>query len=71
VHATQYSGLWFGLLSAQGTCIELILTAVVWRTDWQVEAMRAKKLTQTTTMAATEAESKRFVAANSKPTEDV
>jgi MATE family multidrug resistance protein len=70
-----FSGLWFGLLSAQATCVALILAAVVWRTDWQVEAMRAKKLAglELTTAAAAnvEAESKRLVAANGEPAEDV
>ncbi|RCV40033.1 hypothetical protein SETIT_9G018900v2 [Setaria italica] len=73
-----FSGLWYGLLSAQATCVALILAAVVWRTDWQVEAMRAKKLAglelaPTTTAATTtnDAESKRLVAANGEPAEDV
>jgi MATE family multidrug resistance protein len=39
-----FRGLWYGLLSAQASCVALILAAVVWRTDWRVEAMRAKKL---------------------------
>ncbi|CAD6215366.1 unnamed protein product [Miscanthus lutarioriparius] len=40
-----FRGLWYGLLSAQASCVALVLAAVVWRTDWRVEAMRAKKLT--------------------------
>jgi len=39
-----FRGLWYGLLSAQASCVALVLAAVVWRTDWRVEAMRAKKL---------------------------
>ena len=67
-----FSGLWYGLLSAQATCVALVLAAVVWRTDWQVEALRAKKLAglELTTTAAAE-ESKRLVAANGEPAEDV
>ncbi|KAF8769130.1 hypothetical protein HU200_006893 [Digitaria exilis] len=74
-----FSGLWYGLLSAQATCVALVLAAVVWRTDWQVEAMRAKKLaglelassSSSPAAAAGEAESKRLVAANGEPAEDV
>jgi MATE family multidrug resistance protein len=42
-----FGGLWYGLLSAQAACVALVLVAVVWRTDWRVEAMRARKLTGT------------------------
>ncbi|CAN6314533.1 unnamed protein product [Urochloa humidicola] len=71
-----FSGLWYGLLSAQATCVALILAAVVWRTDWQVEALRAKKLaglelTSASTAAIAGEESKRLVAANGEPAEDV
>lgn len=40
-----FSGLWFGLLSAQVACVVSILYAVLVRTDWEAEAMKAKKLT--------------------------
>lgn len=74
-----FSGLWFGLLSAQAACVALVLLAVVWRTDWQVEALRAKKLagielSTTTTIccaAEDEEEGKRLVAANGEPAEQV
>ncbi|KAL6007745.1 hypothetical protein ACLOJK_033247 [Asimina triloba] len=41
-----FSGLWYGLLSAQFACAVLVLFVVLRRTDWMVEAHRAKKLTQ-------------------------
>ncbi|CAL4936989.1 unnamed protein product [Urochloa decumbens] len=72
-----FSGLWYGLLSAQATCVALVLAAVVWRTDWNVEALRAEKLAglELSSMASTAAiageESKRLVAANGEPAEDV
>uniref|UniRef100_A0A0D9W168 Protein DETOXIFICATION n=1 Tax=Leersia perrieri TaxID=77586 RepID=A0A0D9W168_9ORYZ len=40
-----FGGLWYGLLSAQAACVALVLLAVVCRTDWRLEALRAKKLT--------------------------
>ncbi|KFK31447.1 hypothetical protein AALP_AA6G113000 [Arabis alpina] len=40
-----FSGLWFGLLSAQAACVVSILYAVLARTDWEGEAVRAMKLT--------------------------
>lgn len=40
-----FSGLWFGLLSAQAACAVSILYAVLCRTDWEGEALKAKKLT--------------------------
>jgi len=40
-----FSGLWFGLLSAQMACVVSILYVVVARTDWEAEASKAKKLT--------------------------
>lgn len=40
-----FSGLWFGLLSAQVACAVSILYVVLVRTDWEAEAMKAKKLT--------------------------
>ncbi|EOA35052.1 hypothetical protein CARUB_v10020163mg [Capsella rubella] len=36
-----FSGLWFGLLSAQAACAVSILYAVLARTDWEGEAARA------------------------------
>jgi MATE family multidrug resistance protein len=70
-----FGGLWYGLLSAQAACVALVLVAVVWRTDWRVEAMRARRLTGTGTggaeMIATvtqqvEEETKRLVAGNGR-----
>ncbi|XP_019089036.1 PREDICTED: protein DETOXIFICATION 54-like [Camelina sativa] len=40
-----FSGLWFGLLSAQAACAVSILYAVLSRTDWEGEAVRAMSLT--------------------------
>ena len=40
-----FSGLWFGLLSAQAACAVSILYAVVARTDWEGESVRAMRLT--------------------------
>lgn len=40
-----FGGLWYGLLSAQLACVVLVLMVVVGRTDWEVEALRAQKLT--------------------------
>ncbi|VFQ97915.1 unnamed protein product [Cuscuta campestris] len=40
-----FSGLWFGLLSAQVACAVSILHAVLCCTDWEGEALKAKKLT--------------------------
>ncbi|EAZ29235.1 hypothetical protein OsJ_13298 [Oryza sativa Japonica Group] len=47
-----FGGLWYGLLSAQAACVALVLLAVVWRTDWHLEALRAKKLTGLEMIAA-------------------
>ncbi|XP_019093173.1 PREDICTED: protein DETOXIFICATION 54 [Camelina sativa] len=40
-----FSGLWFGLLSAQAACAVSILYAVLARTDWEGEAVKAMSLT--------------------------
>jgi MATE family multidrug resistance protein len=40
-----FSGLWFGLLSAQIACALSILYVVMVRTDWEHEAFKAKELT--------------------------
>lgn len=40
-----FSGLWFGLLSAQAACAISILYAVHVCTDWESEALKSKKLT--------------------------
>jgi multidrug resistance protein, MATE family len=45
-----FSGLWYGLFSAQIACIVLVLIAVLIQTDWELEASRAKKLTNVETM---------------------
>lgn len=41
-----FSGLWFGLLSAQVACALSILYVVIVRTDWEAEALKAEKLTK-------------------------
>lgn len=40
-----FVGLWFGLLSAQVACAVSMLYVVVAKTDWEAEALKAKKLT--------------------------
>ncbi|CAH2066822.1 unnamed protein product [Thlaspi arvense] len=40
-----FGGLWYGLLSAQAACAVSILYAVLARTDWEGEAVRAMRLT--------------------------
>ncbi|OMP06563.1 Multi antimicrobial extrusion protein, partial [Corchorus capsularis] len=40
-----FPGLWFGLLSAQVACAMSILCVVLLHTDWEAEALKAKKLT--------------------------
>ncbi|XP_020589776.1 protein DETOXIFICATION 49-like [Phalaenopsis equestris] len=40
----DFKGLWFGLLSAQSTCLFLMLF-VIGRTNWESQAVRAKGLT--------------------------
>ncbi|KAL7263623.1 hypothetical protein ACSBR1_001728 [Camellia fascicularis] len=40
-----FSGLWIGLLSAQVACAVSILYVLLMRTDWEGEAMKAKKFT--------------------------
>ena len=40
----DFQGLWLGLLAAQGSCAVTMLVVLV-RTDWDVEAQRAEKLT--------------------------
>ncbi|XP_076886263.1 protein DETOXIFICATION 54-like [Bidens hawaiensis] len=43
-----FSGLWFGLLSAQFACVVSILYSVLVQTDWEGEALNAEKLTNST-----------------------
>ncbi|XP_008803288.2 protein DETOXIFICATION 49-like [Phoenix dactylifera] len=40
----DFKGLWLGLLAAQATCVVLML-AVIHRTDWDLQAERAQRLT--------------------------
>ncbi|CAL9153904.1 unnamed protein product, partial [Musa hybrid cultivar] len=40
----DFKGLWLGLLSAQATCVVLMI-AVIRRTDWEAQAERAHQLT--------------------------
>ncbi|XP_076919870.1 protein DETOXIFICATION 54-like [Bidens hawaiensis] len=44
-----FSGLWFGLLSAQFACVVSVLYSVLVKTDWEGEALRAEKLTNSST----------------------
>ncbi|KAF6158414.1 hypothetical protein GIB67_019453 [Kingdonia uniflora] len=39
-----FGGLWYGLLSAQLACVVSILFVILMRTDWEAEALRARKL---------------------------
>ncbi|GAV62285.1 MatE domain-containing protein [Cephalotus follicularis] len=39
-----FSGLWYGLLSAQVACAVSILYVILVRTDWEAEALKAMKL---------------------------
>jgi MATE family multidrug resistance protein len=41
---TGLVGLWSGLLAAQATCVFLMLVVLL-RTDWNLQALRAKQLT--------------------------
>ncbi|XP_040378708.1 protein DETOXIFICATION 54 isoform X1 [Oryza brachyantha] len=69
-----FGGLWYGLLSAQAACVALVLLAVVWRTDWHLEALRAKKLTSleiTTPPAAAAAEERKRLVAPGDAVDDV
>lgn len=43
-----FSGLWFGLLSAQLACVVSVLYTVLVQTDWEGEALNAEKLTNST-----------------------
>ncbi|KAK4795009.1 hypothetical protein SAY86_013003 [Trapa natans] len=45
VFEVGFKGLWLGLLSAQGACMVSVLYVVMWRTDWDREAIRARRLT--------------------------
>ncbi|XP_065858193.1 protein DETOXIFICATION 49-like [Euphorbia lathyris] len=40
----DFKGLWLGLLAAQGSCVVTMLVFLA-RTDWELEARRAKELT--------------------------
>ncbi|KAJ7565282.1 hypothetical protein O6H91_02G054900 [Diphasiastrum complanatum] len=44
--STGFAGLWFGLLAAQATCATVMLF-VMSRTNWTLQAKRAKQLTET------------------------
>ncbi|KAF7812049.1 protein DETOXIFICATION 54 [Senna tora] len=44
LYKAGFIGLWFGLLSAQITCALLSLYVVIVHTDWEVEALKAKKM---------------------------
>ncbi|KAF5791275.1 putative multi antimicrobial extrusion protein [Helianthus annuus] len=45
-----FSGLWYGLLSAQFACVVSVLYSVLVQTDWEGEALRAEKLTNSTSV---------------------
>ncbi|KAJ8766212.1 hypothetical protein K2173_021729 [Erythroxylum novogranatense] len=40
----DFKGLWLGLLAAQGSCV-VTMSFVLLRTDWELQALRAKELT--------------------------
>ncbi|XP_004513681.1 protein DETOXIFICATION 49-like [Cicer arietinum] len=46
----DFQGLWFGLLAAQGSCA-VTMFIVVYKTDWNFEALKARKLTGLETCA--------------------
>ncbi|KAL6894423.1 hypothetical protein ACP4OV_008521 [Aristida adscensionis] len=70
-----FRGLWYGLLSAQAACVALVLAAVVCRTDWHLEAARARKLAGLELAVAVAAaggeETKRLVPGDSPAVEEV
>ena len=45
----DFEGLWLGLLAAQGSCVVTMLFVVA-RTDWDLQAQRAKELTGNATI---------------------
>ena len=45
----DFRGLWLGLLAAQGSCV-LTMLIVLFRTNWDLQAQRAKELTGTFTI---------------------
>ncbi|OVA14168.1 Multi antimicrobial extrusion protein [Macleaya cordata] len=45
----DFKGLWLGLLAAQSSCVVLMLF-VLGRTDWELQAERAKELTESSTI---------------------
>ncbi|KAG5543740.1 hypothetical protein RHGRI_016482 [Rhododendron griersonianum] len=47
-----FAGLWMGLLAAQASCA-LLMLCVLGRTDWKVEAERARNLTQSSSSSST------------------
>ncbi|XP_058086371.1 protein DETOXIFICATION 49-like [Magnolia sinica] len=51
----DFKGLWFGLMAAQFTCVVLMLI-VLGRTDWNLQAERAKELTGAYVSAGVEEE---------------
>lgn len=48
----DFRGLWLGLLAAQGSCALTMLLVLV-RTDWELQAQRAKELTATDNSVST------------------
>ncbi|KAI8550176.1 hypothetical protein RHMOL_Rhmol06G0084900 [Rhododendron molle] len=46
-----FAGLWMGLLAAQASCA-LLMLCVLGRTDWKVEAERARNLTQSSSSSS-------------------
>lgn len=72
-----FAGLWFGLLSAQLACVVSILYVVLFRTDWEGEALKAKKLAglemttcKNTTNHEEDEESKGFLVDNRNDNKD-
>lgn len=68
-----FSGLWLGLLSAQAACAISILYAVLVGTDWEGEALKAKKLTglETREKCVDDEEKKGFLVKANDNIEDV
>ncbi|RWW18322.1 hypothetical protein GW17_00017694 [Ensete ventricosum] len=60
-----FGGLWYGLFTAQAACVVLVLAVVLLKTDWEVEALRAKKLT-TLEVAVISEEKKGLVASGDR-----
>lgn len=56
-----FAGLWYGLLTAQAACAVCVLTVVLLRTDWELEASRARRLTAVEMGGAAAEDTERFL----------